>query len=170
VNHTIAKQVVATAATAHRALALEDLKAIRQRITARQAQRRVLHGWAFARLRAFVEYKAALAGVRVYAVDPRNTSRTCPACGLSDPANRRDRSTFSCVSCGCAGPADTIAATSIARRGAAVAGLPVSQPDASTLVVNPHGSPPLVASPSREMQAPGLQPQEKLTTDGTHPA
>ena len=138
VNHTVAKRLVQTAATTRRAVALEDLEGIRNRGNVRRGQRRVLHGWAFAQLRAFVEYKAALAGVPVYAVDPRNTSRTCPACGLIATANRRDRNTFTCVSCGFAGPADTIAATNIARRGVVVAGLPVSQPDASDAGVTPH--------------------------------
>ena len=145
-----------SAASTQRAVALEDLEGLRARVQAPRGQRRVLHGWAFAQLRAFVAYKADLAGVPVYAVDPRNTSRTCPACGRVDRGNRPTRNTFCCVSCGFAGPADTIAATNIARRGAAVAGLPVSQPDASTLVVNPRGSPSPAVSPSGQMQAPGL--------------
>jgi IS605 OrfB family transposase len=128
VNHTIAKRLVATASATHRAIALEDLEGIRNCGNVRRGQRRVLHGWAFAQLRAFVEYKSRLAGVAVFAVDPRHTSQTCPRCGLIDKANRPNRSTFRCVSCGLAGPADTIAATNIARRGAEVAGLPVIQP------------------------------------------
>jgi predicted transposase len=39
--------------------------------------------YAFIRqLRAFVEYKARLAGVKVVLTDPRNTSRTCPGVRL----------------------------------------------------------------------------------------
>jgi IS605 OrfB family transposase len=148
VNHTISKRLVQTAAATHRAVALENLEGIRTRGDVRRGQRRVLHGWAFAQLRAFVEYKAARAGVPVYAVDPRHTSQTCPRCGLIDRGNRPTRNAFRCVSCGFAGPADTIAAANIARRGRLVAGLPVSQPDASAAVVTPHRFLAPVASPA----------------------
>src|SRR5690606_37816735 len=40
-----------------------------------------LSNWGFHQLRSFVSYKAALLGVPVLLVDPRNTSRTCPECG-----------------------------------------------------------------------------------------
>ncbi len=124
VNHVISKQIVGTAALTNRAIALEDLKAIRERITARKDQRRVLHGWAFAQLRSFVEYKSVRAGVVVTAVDPAYTSQTCPACGLIDKANRPSQSVFKCVACGLAGPADTIAAKNIAIRGRVAVMLP----------------------------------------------
>ncbi|MER3403653.1 MAG: hypothetical protein C4337_10335, partial [Armatimonadota bacterium] len=52
-----------------------------------KAQRRVQHSWGFHQLGSFIEYKARLAGVLVVLVDPRNTSRTCPACGHVSKAN-----------------------------------------------------------------------------------
>ncbi|MER3403220.1 MAG: transposase, partial [Armatimonadota bacterium] len=67
-------------------------------------------------LRSFIEYKARLAGVPVVIVGPRNTSRTCPACGHVAKANRPTQAQFRCVECGFAGPADTIAARNIASR------------------------------------------------------
>lgn len=115
VNHCIAKALVAKAKGTGRGIALEDLKGIRERITVRKAQQRVQHSWAFQQLRSFIEYKARLAGVPVVLVDPRNTSRTCPACGCIDKRNRPAQARFSCVSCGFAGPADTIAAENILR-------------------------------------------------------
>ena len=115
VNHCIAKTLVAKAKGTERGIALEDLKGICGRITVRKAQRRVQQSWAFHQLRFFVEYKARLAGVTVVVVDPRNTSRTCPACGHVAKANRRTQATFCCVSCGFAGPADAIAAENIRR-------------------------------------------------------
>ncbi|MER3402668.1 MAG: transposase, partial [Armatimonadota bacterium] len=66
-------------------------------------------------LRSFIEYKARLAGVPVVIVDPRNTSRTCPACGHVAKANRPTQAEFRCVECGFAGPADAIAAENIRR-------------------------------------------------------
>jgi transposase len=71
-------------------------------------------------------------------VDPRNTSRRCPACGHIDKANRPNQSTFCCVSCGCAGHADTIAAENIRVLGRAA-------------VMQPHVSE--AAQPSRQGQA-----------------
>jgi putative transposase len=82
VNHRISKALVQKAARACKALALEDLEGIRERVTVRRAQRRVRHCWAFGQLRTFISYKAQRAGVRVVLVDPRNTSRSCAACGF----------------------------------------------------------------------------------------
>lgn len=116
VNHTISKHIVAKAKDTARGIALEDLKGIRKRVTARKPQRATLHSWSFHQLRCFIEYKAKQMGVPVVAVDPRNTSRTCPCCGHVDKANRPNQSTFSCVQCGYSGHADHIAAFNIGRR------------------------------------------------------
>jgi len=116
VNHNLSKEIVATAKRTKRALALENLKHIRTRVRVRRSQRATLHSWAFFQLRVFIAYKAALAGIRVHLVDPRNTSRTCPHCGCIDKANRKTQAAFLCTSCGFAGPADVIAAGNIASR------------------------------------------------------
>ncbi|MGQ9851491.1 MAG: RNA-guided endonuclease InsQ/TnpB family protein [Aggregatilineaceae bacterium] len=118
VNHCISKRLVAKAEGTRRAIALEDLSGIRERATVRRHQRATWHSWSFHDLRTKIAYKAALAGVPVILVDPRHTSRTCPACGCVDRRNRPDQSTFSCVACGFAGAADHIAAVNIASRGA----------------------------------------------------
>lgn len=122
-NHCIAKKLVAKAKGTGRGIVLEDLKGIRERVTVRKAQRRQHNSWAFYQLRQFIQYKAALAGVQIILVDPRNTSRTCPACGYIDRKNRPTRDNFCCQSCGFAGPADSIAARNIASRAV------VMQPD-----------------------------------------
>ena len=128
-NHVVAKRLVATAVATHRALAVEDLTAIRDRTrNVSRDQRRLLGGWGFFQLRSFVEHKAEAAGVTVYAVDPRHTSQTCPSCGLIDRKNRKTQATFSCIGCGFAGLADHVAALNISRRGLVSAGLFVSQP------------------------------------------
>jgi IS605 OrfB family transposase len=122
VNHTISKRLVAKASDTGRDLAIEDLGGIRERATVRKAQRSRHSKWAFGELRQFLTYKAALAGVRLHVVDPRNTSRTCPICGHCDKRNRPDQATFRCTSCGYAGHADVVAAANIVARAA------VSQP------------------------------------------
>jgi len=126
-NHRISKALVQKATRARKALALEDLEGIRERVTVRRAQRRVRHSWAFRQLRTFIGYKAAQAGVRVVHIDPRNTSRTCAECGHCDKRNRPDQAHFRCLSCGHTAPADTNAAVNIARVAA------VNQPIVSLL-------------------------------------
>jgi len=129
VNHALSKRIVVKAQDTGRAIALEDLGGIRDRVTVRKSQRATLHSWSFFQLRQFITYKAALRGVPLVLVDPRNTSRTCPRCGCIDKRNRPSQSSFSCVSCGFAGLADAIAATNISIRGRAA----VNQPNVSLL-------------------------------------
>mgnify|MGYP001573439582 CR=1 FL=1 len=119
VNHCISKEIVATAERSRLAIAVEDLRHIRKRVKARKAQRNRLHGWAFAQLRQFTAYKAKLASIPMGAIDPRNTSRTCPECGVIDKANRRSQADFSCVHCGHTAAADYVAAQNIRVAGAA---------------------------------------------------
>ena len=72
-------------------------------------------GWA--QLRAMLEYKAGAA----VAVDPRNTSRTCHACGHTDAGSRRTRDRFECTACGHAHHADLNAAANILALGTGAA-------------------------------------------------
>ncbi|MCW2873184.1 transposase [Actinacidiphila oryziradicis] len=61
--------------------------------------------------------KAESAGREVIAVDPRNTSRTCPECGHVAKENRPTQEKFHCVSCGHTAHADTVGATNVLRAG-----------------------------------------------------
>ena len=88
INHRISKTVVKKAATSRKALALEDLTGIRERGMVRREQRYERHAWAFYQLRLFLTYKAALAGVPVYLVDPAYTSQTCSRCWHCERADR----------------------------------------------------------------------------------
>jgi putative transposase len=128
-NHVVSKAVVAVAKDTARGIALEALGGLRERVSVHRRQRARHANWAFAQLRRFIEYKARGAGVPVVAVDPRNTSRTCPACGIVDKASRRSQAEFSCTSCGYAGLADVIAARVIATRARAAVMQPMV-PDA----------------------------------------
>jgi putative transposase len=78
-NHCISKALVRKAHTTRKAIALEDLRKIRERVTVRRGQRRVRHSWAFRQLRTFIGYKAQLSGVCVVFVDPRNVRREVAA-------------------------------------------------------------------------------------------
>lgn len=128
-NHIISHRLVEKAQYTQRAIALEDLSGLREAKVRRQQRARHAN-WSFYQLRQYIGYKAERAGMPVVLVDPRNTSRTCPACGYVDKANRLSQSLFSCVSCGFSAPADTVAAVNISARAA------VNQP----MVSNRSGS------------------------------
>lgn len=130
-SHCISKAVVASAERGRSAVALEDLEGIRDRVKVQRRQRARLHNWGFHELRTLIEYKALLRGVPVVLVDPRNTSRTCPACGCVDKRNRKTRDDFACIGCGFAGPADHVAAINIRSRGLVATGL-VMTPEVAT--------------------------------------
>ena len=120
INHCISKKLVQTAKDTNSAIALEDLTGIRSRTTVRKAHRAKRHSWAFYQLRMFITYKAALLGVPVVVVDPRNTSRMCRMCGHTEKANRRSQEKFCCRKCGHTENADYNAAVNIAVRGASI--------------------------------------------------
>jgi len=126
-NHVISKQIVGVAKGTKRAVALEDLKGIRTRTTVRHGQRDRASKWAYNQLRAFIEYKAKLAGVPVLLVDPRNTSRRCSVCGHTEKGNRPSRAVFRCRACGYSGDADLNGAENIRWRAE------VNQPIVSSL-------------------------------------
>lgn len=116
-NHVVSKSLVRTASQSRKALALEDLSNIRDRAeTVSRDMRWLLGNWAFLQLRQFVAYKAEGAGVPVLLVDPRNTSRTCSACGHCAKENRKSQSKFHCLSCGFDANADQNAAVNIEAR------------------------------------------------------
>jgi IS605 OrfB family transposase len=120
-NHCMSKRIIAQAKDTGRGIAIEDLNGIRERAaTVRTRQRRALHSWSFAQLRLFLAYKAVMEGICLVAVDPRNTSRTCSACGHCDQANRKTQAQFLCTSCGHVAHADVNAAVNIGRRAAVI--------------------------------------------------
>ncbi len=115
-NHVISKQLVQKAKDTGRGLSVENLTGIRNRVTVKPSQRARHANWAFYQLKTFLLYKAALAGVPVQQIDPRNTSRQCQTCGHIAKANRKSQSHFLCVQCGFAAPADHNAAVNIRQR------------------------------------------------------
>jgi len=75
-------------------------------------------GWA--EFHRQLEYKQTWRGGMVIAIDPRNTSRTCHACGFVSAENRKSQAAFRCVRCGHAADADVNAARNILAAGHAV--------------------------------------------------
>jgi putative transposase len=68
-----------------------------------------------------LDYKLAWRGGWLVAVPPRNTSRTCPACGHVSAENRKTQAKFACVECGYEENADVVGAINILARGHRVA-------------------------------------------------
>ncbi|EST30922.1 transposase IS200 [Streptomycetaceae bacterium MP113-05] len=66
---------------------------------------------------AILNSKAESAGREVIAVDPRNTSRTCPECGHTAKENRPTQEKFRCTACGLVAHADVVGATNVLRAG-----------------------------------------------------
>ncbi|MDQ3753419.1 MAG: RNA-guided endonuclease TnpB family protein [Acidobacteriota bacterium] len=112
VNHCLSKKIVHQAQTSGRRVVLEDLTGIRGR--AAKYMHKYLHGWSFAQLRSFIEYKAATAGVECVTVDPHFTSIGCSRC--LHLGSRSSQSHFTCGHCGMRGNADLNAARGIAQR------------------------------------------------------
>ncbi|MFE2930262.1 RNA-guided endonuclease InsQ/TnpB family protein [Streptomyces sp. NPDC059278] len=65
---------------------------------------------------AILANKAESAGRTVIAVDPRNTSRTCPSCGHTAKENRTTQAKFQCTACGFAANSDHVGATNVLNR------------------------------------------------------
>ncbi|MFF4467278.1 RNA-guided endonuclease InsQ/TnpB family protein, partial [Streptomyces mirabilis] len=68
---------------------------------------------------AILAAKAEGAGREVIAVDPRNTSRTCPECGHVAKENRPTQEKFHCQACGHTAHADVVGASNVLRAGLA---------------------------------------------------
>jgi putative transposase len=95
-------------------------------------------GWA--EFRRQLEYKQTWRGGMVIAIDPRNTSRTCPCCGHVSAENRKTQAVFRCVRCGYGADADVNAARNILAAGLrrdrlgdtkSAVGLPAQEPTVS---------------------------------------
>ena len=113
----------------HAVVVLEDLRITNMTASARGTleqpgtnvaaksglNRRILdQGWG--EFRRQLGYKLAWNGGTLLLVDPRNTSRTCAACGQVSAQNRQTQAAFKCIACGHASNADTNAAKNILGR------------------------------------------------------
>ncbi|GAA5261525.1 RNA-guided endonuclease InsQ/TnpB family protein [Methanocalculus sp. MC3] len=115
-NHCISKQIVTEAKDTQSGIALEDLTGIRDRVPGFKALKGAIGKWAFYEIANYIRYKAHLAGIPVYLVDPKYTSQQCSACGHINRENRKTQSEFCCLQCGYTDNADINAAKNIASR------------------------------------------------------
>jgi putative transposase len=127
-NHCISKTIVATAKRTGRGIAVEDLKGIRDRVTARGGDaRNRLSGWSFHQLDTFLAYKSQVAGVPVVLVDPAYTSQTCPECSHCERSNRKSQSEFRCKRCHHEQHADVVGARNVRNAALVQARAPVAR-------------------------------------------
>ena len=74
--------------------------------------RKVIAPWTYRQAIARITCLAQESRTRLVAVDPRNTSRTCPCCGMVAKENRRGE-TFLCIRCNHSADADWIGAQNV---------------------------------------------------------
>ncbi|WP_455362512.1 RNA-guided endonuclease InsQ/TnpB family protein [Streptomyces sp. SYSU K21746] len=77
---------------------------------------RIIHDAGWGVFLGILAHKAESAGRVVIPVDPRNTSRTCPACGHVSGENRTTQEKFECTQCGHTANADQVGALNVAIR------------------------------------------------------
>jgi transposase len=77
--------------------------------------RKAIAPWTYRQAIARIEMLAQENRVRLVAVDPRNTSRTCPFCKTVAKESRRAER-FCCVSCGFSADADHVGAVNVLVR------------------------------------------------------
>ena len=116
-NHNLSKAIVTEAeGTPCGTIRMERLAGIRKRCKIwNKHSNRMVAGWSFAQLQAFVAYKAARCGIKMEYVEPAYTSQTCATCGV---LGVRRGDVFSCTTCGKV-HADSNAAVNVARGGVA---------------------------------------------------
>ena len=85
-------------------------------VRAKSGLNRVLLDVAPFQFRTVLQDKLERSGGTLTLVDPKNTSRTCSACGHVAAENRESQAVFSCVSCGHTAHADVNAAINIKNR------------------------------------------------------
>ncbi len=97
--HNVSRRIVDAAAASNSCIALGNLRGIRKGARGKGKRfNRIVSSMPFFKLRSMIEYKAALLGIPVAAVDERMTSRTCHICGTE--GRRRSQGCFVCKNCG----------------------------------------------------------------------
>ena len=124
-NHNISASIILSALANNCLVAIEDLTGIRERTNTQprtKEERRRSNSWSFHQLRLFLEYKGLRSGVKVVAISPRYTSRTCHKCLHIHPdpdKSYRSGKSFKCGHCGWKQDADENASQVIKFVGAA---------------------------------------------------
>jgi putative transposase len=95
------------------AIAIGDVRGIRDRIDYGTKMNQRLHQWAYGEFARMIEYKAKLAGITVERIDEAYTSQDCPQCGHRKKPSGRN---YTCSECGFHGHRDVVGAANIRRK------------------------------------------------------
>ncbi|PSR01584.1 MAG: transposase, partial [Bacteroidetes bacterium QS_8_68_28] len=95
------------------AIAIGDVRGIRDRIDYGSQMNQRLHQWAHGEFARMIEYKAKLAGITAQRVNEAYTSQDCPQCGYREKPSGRD---YACSKCGFYGHRDVVGAANIRRK------------------------------------------------------
>ncbi|WP_341481524.1 transposase [Salinibacter ruber] len=95
------------------AIAIGDVRGIRDRMGYGTKMNQRLHQWAYGEFARMIEYKAKLAGITVERIDEAYTSQDCPQCGHRKKPSGRN---YTCSGCGFHGHRDVVGAANIRRR------------------------------------------------------
>ncbi|CBH23670.1 IS605 family transposase orfB [Salinibacter ruber M8] len=95
------------------AVAIGDVRGIRDRMGYGKRMNQRLHQWAYGEFARMIAYKARLAGMTVERVDEAYTSQECPQCGHRKKPSGRE---YSCGECGFHGHRDVVGAANIQRK------------------------------------------------------
>ncbi len=144
INHTISKSIVASAKEQGKGISIEDLTNIRFTSKRRNKKFRTKLGkWNFADLRAKLEYKALLNGVKLVVVNPAYSSQTCCEC---KHIGKRTNKVFKCTNTNC--KVDTIDADYNASKVISLLGQTVNSAEKSTMYCSLHSLSGLKPIPS----------------------
>lgn len=144
INHTISKSIVASAKEQGKGISIEDLTNIRFTSKRRNKKFRTKLGkWSFADLRAKLEYKALLNGVKLVVVNPAYSSQTCCEC---KHIGKRTNKVFKCTNTNC--NVDTIDADYNASKVISLLGQTVNSAEKSTMFCSLHSLSGLKPTPS----------------------
>ena len=117
--HKISRHVVEWCQQFERpCITFEDLKGMRDSIDCGTRMNRRLHSIPFRKVREFITYKAAFAGIPAIDVNPEYTSQSCALtnCGHTVRENRHKKR-FKCRECSHQDHADRNASVNVAKRG-----------------------------------------------------
>ena len=144
INHTISKSIVASAKEQGKGISIEDLTNIRFTSKRRNKKFRTKLGkWNFADLRAKLEYKALLNGVKLVVVNPAYSSQTCCEC---KHIGKRTNKVFKCTNTNC--KVDTIDADYNASKVISLLGQTVNSAEKSAMYCSLHSLSGLKPIPS----------------------
>lgn len=95
------------------AVAIGDVRGIRDRMDYGKKMNQRLHQWAYGEFARMIEYKAKLAGITVERIGEAYTSQECPQCGHRKKPSGRE---YSCGECSFHGHRDCVGAANIRRK------------------------------------------------------